>query len=65
MEEPRSLLADFVRTWDRNFPRADQLATSHKSPLILQPGPAALTDGLAELQNIIQGWACVMGRTSP
>jgi iron complex transport system substrate-binding protein len=36
-----------------------------KSPLILQPGPAALTDGLAELQNIIQGWACAMGRTSP
>jgi iron complex transport system substrate-binding protein len=36
-----------------------------KSPLILQPGPAALTDGLAELQNIIQGWTCAMGRTSP
>ena len=28
-----------------------------KSPLILQPGPAALTDGLAELQRIIQRWA--------
>jgi iron complex transport system substrate-binding protein len=28
-----------------------------KSPLILQPGPAALTDGLAELQKIIEGWA--------
>ena len=28
-----------------------------KSPLILQPGPAALTDGLAALQNIIEGWA--------
>jgi iron complex transport system substrate-binding protein len=28
-----------------------------KSSLILQPGPAALTDGLAALQNIIQGWA--------
>jgi iron complex transport system substrate-binding protein len=25
-----------------------------KSPLILQPGPAALTDGLAELQNITE-----------
>jgi iron complex transport system substrate-binding protein len=24
-----------------------------KSPLILQPGPAALTDGLAALQSII------------
>jgi iron complex transport system substrate-binding protein len=28
-----------------------------KSPLILQPGPAALTDGLAELEKIIGGWA--------
>ncbi|NIM69939.1 MAG: ABC transporter substrate-binding protein [Xanthomonadales bacterium] len=27
-----------------------------KSALILQPGPAALTDGLAELERIIQGW---------
>jgi len=28
-----------------------------KSPLILQPGPAALTDGLDELQAIIAAWA--------
>ena len=28
-----------------------------KSPLILQPGPAALTDGLDALQRIIHGWA--------
>jgi len=28
-----------------------------KSSLILQPGPAALTDGLSKLQEIIQGWA--------
>ena len=28
-----------------------------KSPLILQPGPAALTDGLAALQRIIKRWA--------
>ena len=28
-----------------------------KSPLILQPGPAALTDGLAELQKIVWQWA--------
>jgi len=27
-----------------------------KSPNILQPGPAALTDGLSELQSIINGW---------
>jgi iron complex transport system substrate-binding protein len=28
-----------------------------KSPLILQPGPAALTDGLAEVRRIIERWA--------
>jgi iron complex transport system substrate-binding protein len=28
-----------------------------KSSLISQPGPAALTDGLAELQRIIEQWA--------
>jgi iron complex transport system substrate-binding protein len=28
-----------------------------KSSLILQPGPAALTDGLAALQSIIERWA--------
>ena len=28
-----------------------------KSPLILQPGPAALTDGLAALQRIIGDWS--------
>ena len=28
-----------------------------KSPLILQPGPAALTDGLLQLREIINGWA--------
>jgi iron complex transport system substrate-binding protein len=28
-----------------------------KSSFILQPGPAALTDGLAELQKIIGRWA--------
>jgi len=28
-----------------------------KSPLILQPGPAALTDGLAALHRIIAAWA--------
>jgi iron complex transport system substrate-binding protein len=28
-----------------------------KSPLILQPGPAALTDGLAEVEKIIAEWS--------
>jgi len=32
-----------------------------KSSLILQPGPAALTDGLAELQRIIKRWAIAKG----
>ena len=27
-----------------------------KSPLILQPGPAALTDGIAEIARIIHAW---------
>jgi iron complex transport system substrate-binding protein len=32
-----------------------------KSPLILQPGPAALTDGVRELQRIVHGWAARRG----
>lgn len=32
-----------------------------KSTLILQPGPAALTDGLGALSGIITGWAAVPG----
>jgi iron complex transport system substrate-binding protein len=28
-----------------------------KSPLILQPGPAALTDGVRAIADIVQGWA--------
>jgi iron complex transport system substrate-binding protein len=28
-----------------------------KSPLILQPGPAALTDGLDQLVRIVDDWA--------
>jgi iron complex transport system substrate-binding protein len=33
-----------------------------KSSLILQPGPAALIDGLAELQKIIGRWAGLTAR---
>jgi iron complex transport system substrate-binding protein len=36
---------------------ADGAIHEIKSPLILQPGPAALTDGLAALQQIIESWA--------
>ena len=32
-----------------------------KSSLILQPGPAALTDGLAELQRMIGRWTKLAG----
>jgi iron complex transport system substrate-binding protein len=32
-----------------------------KSPLILQAGPAALTDGLDALVRIIADWATVQG----
>jgi len=35
-----------------------------KSPLILQPGPAALTDGLAALESIVSQWAAVQPPTS-
>jgi iron complex transport system substrate-binding protein len=27
-----------------------------KSPIILQPGPAALTDGVGEIARIIRAW---------
>ena len=33
-----------------------------KSPLILQPGPAALTDGLKALQRIMGQWSGVLGQ---
>ena len=39
-----------------------------KSPLILQPGPAALTDGLDALEGIIAEWASagrIAGRITP
>jgi iron complex transport system substrate-binding protein len=28
-----------------------------KSPIILQPGPASLTEGVAEIARIIRAWA--------
>ncbi|MBK9441787.1 MAG: cobalamin-binding protein [Comamonadaceae bacterium] len=34
-----------------------------KSCDILQPGPAALTDGLAQLHRIVRAWACQKGLT--
>jgi iron complex transport system substrate-binding protein len=35
-----------------------------KSPLILQPGPAALTDGLDHLVRIVAGWAASRASSS-
>ena len=32
-----------------------------KSALILQPGPAALTDGVAAIQDIVNQWAVARG----
>ena len=32
-----------------------------KSPIILQPGPAALTDGVAEIARIVRAWAMQQG----
>ena len=32
-----------------------------KSPLILQPGPAALTDGVVEITRIVRAWAMPQG----
>jgi len=42
--------------WDAIPAVRDNQIYEIKSPLILQPGPAALTDGVAELQQIISGW---------
>jgi iron complex transport system substrate-binding protein len=35
-----------------------------KSPLILQPGPAALTDGVREIARLIARWAATPGATA-
>lgn len=42
--------------WDAIPAVRDDEIHEIKSPLILQPGPAALTDGIAELQRIIGAW---------
>lgn len=48
--------------WDAIPAVRDGALHEVKSPLILQPGPAALTDGLAALHRIIAGWAASPGR---
>lgn len=43
--------------WERIPAVRDGELHEIKSPLILQPGPAALTDGLAALQRIVHPWS--------
>ena len=51
--------------WDRIPAVRDNQLYEIKSPLILQPGPAALSDGLAQLSAIIHQWATnPVGRTA-
>ena len=48
-----------VRTrpgWDHIPAVRDQALHEIKSPLILQPGPAALSDGLDAIHRVLQGW---------
>jgi iron complex transport system substrate-binding protein len=42
--------------WERIPAVRDGAVVEIKSPLILQPGPAALTDGLQQLRGIIRQW---------
>ena len=43
--------------WERMPAVRDRELHALKSPIILQPGPAALTDGVDALQALIQAWA--------
>jgi iron complex transport system substrate-binding protein len=43
--------------WERMAAVRDGELHEVKSPLILQPGPAALTDGVRAIAGIIRGWA--------
>ena len=43
--------------WDAIPAVRDNELHEIKSPIILQPGPAALTDGVAEIARIIRAWA--------
>ncbi|MGI9308554.1 MAG: cobalamin-binding protein [Gammaproteobacteria bacterium] len=47
--------------WDAVTAVATQQVYEIKSALILQPGPAALSDGLAEIQSIIANWVAANG----
>jgi iron complex transport system substrate-binding protein len=47
--------------WDAIAAVRDGQLYEIKSPLILQPGPAALTDGVAQIARIIRDWSVVRG----
>ena len=51
--------------WDAIPAVRDGQVFEIKSPLILQPGPAALTDGLAAMQRIIERWHSVGAAGDP
>lgn len=41
--------------------RIDRILREVKSSIILQPGPAALTDGVRKLQELIEEWSARQG----
>ena len=47
--------------WDAIPAVRDGALHEVKSPIILQPGPAALTDGVREIARIVQAWATRAG----
>ncbi len=49
--------------WDSVPAVRDGFLIEVKSPLILQPGPAALTEGVAELARHIQRWSALQNAT--
>jgi len=51
--------------WERVPAVLDQEIHEIKSPLILQPGPAALTDGLAAMHQVLRRWVDQQGKAGP
>jgi iron complex transport system substrate-binding protein len=47
--------------WDAVPAVRDGYVREIKSPIILQPGPAALTDGVRAIQAVIEEWAAARG----
>ncbi len=51
--------------WDKIPAVRDGQLHEIKSPMILQPGPAALTDGINEIARIIRNWSAANVDTAP